>query len=47
MGAGQEEINVRYADALSMADNHTILKNGIKELRGQGQGRHLHVEMAV
>lgn len=31
-GPGQEEINVRYADALSMADNHTILKNGIKEI---------------
>lgn len=31
-GPGQEEINVRYADALSMADNHTVLKNGIKEM---------------
>jgi glutamine synthetase len=31
-GPGQEEINVRYADALEMADNHTILKNGIKEI---------------
>jgi glutamine synthetase len=31
-GPGQEEINVRYADALDMADNHAILKNGIKEI---------------
>jgi glutamine synthetase len=31
-GPGQEEINVRYADALEMADNHAILKNGIKEI---------------
>jgi glutamine synthetase len=31
-GPGQEEINVRYADALTMADRHVILKNGIKEI---------------
>ncbi|VAW10606.1 glutamine synthetase family protein [hydrothermal vent metagenome] len=31
-GPGQEEINVRYADALTMADNHAILKNGVKEI---------------
>jgi glutamine synthetase len=31
-GPGQEEINVRYADALEMADNHAILKNGVKEI---------------
>ncbi|MCL4768173.1 MAG: glutamine synthetase family protein [Hyphomicrobiaceae bacterium] len=31
-GPGQEEINVRYADALEMADRHVILKNGIKEI---------------
>ncbi|MGI9520325.1 MAG: glutamine synthetase family protein [Hyphomicrobiaceae bacterium] len=30
--AGQEEINVTYADALTMADRHVILKNGIKEI---------------
>ncbi|WP_339947627.1 glutamine synthetase family protein [uncultured Albimonas sp.] len=30
--AGQEEINVRYAEALTMADRHAILKNGIKEI---------------
>jgi glutamine synthetase len=31
-GPGQEEINVRYAGALDMADRHVILKNGIKEI---------------
>ena len=31
-GPGQEEINVRYADALVMADRHVIMKNGIKEI---------------
>jgi glutamine synthetase len=31
-GPGQEEINIRYADALDMADRHAILKNGIKEI---------------
>jgi len=31
-GPGQEEINVRYADALEMADRHVVLKNGIKEI---------------
>ena len=30
--AGQEEVNVRYADALTMADRHSIMKNGIKEI---------------
>ena len=30
--AGQEEINVRYAEALTAADNHTITKNGCKEI---------------
>jgi glutamine synthetase len=29
---GQQEINFRYADALTMADNHTIYKNGAKEI---------------
>ena len=29
---GQEEINVRYGEALDMADRHTILKNGCKEI---------------
>jgi glutamine synthetase len=31
-GPGQEEINVRYGDALTMADRHVILKNGCKEI---------------
>jgi glutamine synthetase len=31
-GPGQEEINVRYADALEMADRHVLLKNGVKEI---------------
>ncbi len=35
-GPGQEEINIRYAEALEMADRHVILKNGIKEMA------HLH-----
>ena len=30
--AGQEEINVRYSDALDMADNHSIIKNACKEI---------------
>ncbi|MBP7241781.1 glutamine synthetase family protein [Amaricoccus sp.] len=30
--AGQEEINVRYAEALVSADNHVIVKNGAKEI---------------
>lgn len=29
---GQEEINVRYSDALDTADNHAIVKNGVKEI---------------
>jgi glutamine synthetase len=31
-GPGQEEINVRYADALTMADRHVVLKNATKEI---------------
>jgi glutamine synthetase len=31
-GPGQHEINFRYADALTMADNHVIYKNGAKEI---------------
>ena len=30
--AGQEEINVRYTDALGMADRHSITKNAVKEI---------------
>jgi glutamine synthetase len=29
---GQHEVNFRYSDALSMADNHSIYKNGAKEM---------------
>ncbi|MEQ8912993.1 MAG: glutamine synthetase family protein [Pseudomonadales bacterium] len=29
---GQEELNVRYAETLTMADRHVIMKNGIKEI---------------
>jgi glutamine synthetase len=29
---GQQEINFRYADALTMADRHTVYKNGAKEI---------------
>ena len=32
---GQEELNIRYADALACADHHTIAKNGIKEIAWQ------------
>jgi glutamine synthetase len=31
-GPGQEEINVKYADALTMADRHVVMKNAIKEI---------------
>ena len=32
---GQHEINFRFADALTMADNHVIYKNGAKEIAHQ------------
>jgi len=36
--AGQEEVNYRYSDALDTADNHVIVKNGIKEIAfGRGK----------
>lgn len=35
---GQEEINAKYSDALDAADNHTIIKNGVKEI-AFGKGR--------
>tara|TARA_R110000751_G_scaffold271365_6_gene371583 strand:- start:78128 stop:79495 length:1368 start_codon:yes stop_codon:yes gene_type:complete len=36
--AGQEEINVKYSDALDMADTHAFIKNACKEIAwGQGQ----------
>ncbi len=34
-GYGQMEINLRYADALEMADRHAIYKNGLKEMAVQ------------
>ena len=36
--AGQAEVNVTYADALSMADNHVVIKNAVKEI-AWAQGR--------
>jgi len=33
--AGQEELNIRYADALDCADNHTIAKHATKEIAWQ------------
>ena len=30
--AGQAEVNVQYGGALEMADNHSIVKNGVKEI---------------
>ena len=32
---GQHEINFRYADALTTADQHVIYKNGAKEIAAQ------------
>jgi len=32
---GQHEINFRFADALTMADNHVVYKNGAKEIAHQ------------
>lgn len=34
-GPGQSEINVKYAEAVEMADRHAILKNGMKEIADQ------------
>lgn len=31
-GRGQHEINLRFSDALEMADRHVIYKNGVKEI---------------
>lgn len=30
--AGQAELNIKYSDALNMADNHSIAKNAVKEI---------------
>jgi glutamine synthetase len=32
---GQQELNFRYSDAVTMADNHVIYKTGIKEMAHQ------------
>jgi glutamine synthetase len=37
-GPGQEEINVRYGDALEMADRHVVIKNAVKEI-AHAQGK--------
>jgi glutamine synthetase len=37
-GPGQEEINVRYAEGLAMADRHVVMKNAIKEI-AHAQGK--------
>jgi glutamine synthetase len=37
---GQHEINFRYSDALTMADNHTVYKNAAKEIAAH-EGRSL------
>jgi glutamine synthetase len=31
-GLGQQEINLRYTDALEIADRHALYKNGVKEM---------------
>ena len=31
-GAGQHELNIRYSEVLEMADRHTLMKQGMKEL---------------
>ncbi len=33
--AGQEELNIKYADALATADHHTLSKHGVKEIAHQ------------
>src|SRR2546423_11262283 len=32
---GQHEVNFRYSDALTMADNHAVYKNGAREMPWQ------------
>src|SRR5207249_10184371 len=34
---GQQEINLRYAEALEMADRHVVYKNGVKEIAALNQ----------
>ena len=41
--AGQQEVNYRYSDALDTADNHVIVKQGVKEMaHAAGQVGDLH-----
>jgi glutamine synthetase len=35
-GLGQQEVNLRYTDALEMADRHALYKNGVKEMAHRG-----------
>ena len=37
-GLGQHELNIRYAEALTMADRHSLMKHCLKEI-ADGQGR--------
>lgn len=37
-GSGQQELNVRYAEGLDMADRHVIMKNAMKEI-AEAQGK--------
>ncbi|WP_196258120.1 glutamine synthetase family protein [Pelagibacterium limicola] len=37
-GPGQEELNVKYAEALTMADRHVVMKNAMKEI-AHAQGK--------
>ena len=37
-GKGQEEINLRYAEAVEMADRHVLYKHGVKEIAWQQGG---------
>ncbi len=37
-GLGQHELNIRYAEALTMADRHSLMKHCFKEI-ADGQGR--------
>lgn len=37
-GPGQQELNVRYADALTMADRHVVMKDAVKHI-AVGMGR--------
>ena len=39
-GLGQHELNIRYADALTMADRHSVMKHCLKEI-ADAQGRSL------